>query len=67
MNVTRLVFYGVLAYAAAIGDIPWWILPAWILYDNRLFILFKVPFTKIPLEPPFNWKDYKGPEDHETN
>ena len=65
VHVTRLVFYGVLALAAWYQDIPWWVAAAWLLYDNRIYTIVKVPFTKPKADAKsFNWADYKGPENH---
>jgi len=62
VHVTRLVFYGLLGVVAWLGELNWWIPVAWILWDNRWFVMIKIPFTtpKVP-QIPFSWDSYKGP------
>ncbi len=68
-NVSRLAFYALLGFEAWIGEIPWWILGAWILWDNSVNLLVKVPFTKpkVPLlpqiDPTIHYPYYYGRQD----
>lgn len=64
IHITRLLFYGLLGGLAWVGDLPWWILGGWLLWDNHIYTMVKVPFTKVKEPKAFNWEDYKGPENH---
>lgn len=47
-NISRLAFYAVLGFEAWIGEIPWWVVGGWVLWDNSVNLLIKIPFMKPP-------------------
>jgi len=60
IDVSRMLFYGLLFGLAYFGELPWWVAPAWILWDNSVSLMFRIPFTKTKGPEAFNWENYKG-------